>query len=1029
MQQQKKDPHGVNRGPASYRYGEKLPPESAMLEELLKTTEIQQLFEAYYSLIDIPVAIIDFKANVLFSSRWQRICTQFHRVDPTTCGRCIESDTLLATRLQEGKLYTIYACQNGMTDCAAPIIMEGKHVANVFIGQFLTQAPDESWFRRHAEEFGFDVADYLDALREVPVVNAERIPAILDMLIRMTRLITNLAIDRKRAVESQARQAILLNTIPQAVFWKDLQGRYIGCNSAFARAAGLASPDDIAGKTDFDLPWPREEAEAYRADDLAVISANRPKLHIEEPLQQADGTRILIDTSKIPVVGAGGIPTGVIGVYEDISERKRAEEALRDNELKYRALFETAEGAILLFADGRWVDCNAKALTVFGCSREAILGSHPSKFSPPTQPDGRPSEPEAMRLITLAYTTGPQSFEWVHCRADGTTFAAEVNLNRLELGGKPHIQAIVRDISERKRADEALMKSEERFHLSMEATNDGLWDWNKETDEVYYSPACYHMLGYEVGAFPGTLKGWQDLLHPDDVEQTMRVNMDCVEGRRENFAVEYRLKAKNGEWRWILGRGKSIARDAQGRSLRLVGTNSDITERKQAGESIRESEAKFRAAFMTGADAFYWATLEDGKIVEINESFESVFGYPRDEVIGRTSLELGLYAKPSDRARMLAELREKGVVRDLELAGRKKGGALITVSLSARPVSQSGRMFLLGIIRDITERKKAAEILKESEERYRTLFDGAQDGVALADIETGRLFDCNPALCHMVERDKSELVGQMQSILHSEGDLTRLTSSFRFHLSGDAIQSVEDDLVSRSGQLIPVEIRAAKVRIGSRDLLLGIFRDITERRQSLNKLQSALTGTIKTLATVVESRDPYTAGHQVRVAELAVEIASEMRLEADRIEGIRMAGVIHDVGKVTVPAEILSKPTRLKKAEFELIKDHPQIGYEMVKDIAFPWPIATIILEHHERMDGSGYPKGLAGEDLLLESRILTVADVVEAMASHRPYRPALGIEAALAEIEKNKGTLFDASVVAACLSLFRDKGYRLKEA
>lgn len=206
------------RQPASYRYDEKLPPESAMLEELLKATDIQQVFEAFYSLNNIPVAIIDLRANVLFSSRWQRICTLYHRVNPKTCERCLESDTQLALQLQEGKDYAIYSCRNGLTDCAAPILIEGKHVANVFIGQFLTHAPDENWFRQQAAEFGFDVADYLAALREVPVIDPERVPVILDLLVRMTRLVTNLTIDRKRAVESQARQSVILNTIPQSVF-------------------------------------------------------------------------------------------------------------------------------------------------------------------------------------------------------------------------------------------------------------------------------------------------------------------------------------------------------------------------------------------------------------------------------------------------------------------------------------------------------------------------------------------------------------------------------------------------------------------------------------------------------------------------------------------------------------------------------------------------------------------------------------------------------------------------------------------
>jgi len=194
-----------------------------------------------------------------------------------------------------------------------------------------------------------------------------------------------------------------------------------------------------------------------------------------------------------------------------------------------------------------------------------------------------------------------------------------------------------------------------------------------------------------------------------------------------------------------------------------------------------------------------------------------------------------------------------------------------------------------------------------------------------------------------------------------------------------------------------------------------------------NQLQEALTGTVRAMASVVESRDPYTAGHQKRVAELAVAIASEMGLPIPQIEGIGMAAVIHDLGKIAVPAEILSKPTKLKKSEFAIIQDHPQSGYEILKTIDFPWPIARIVLEHHEKMDGTGYPNGLVGNNMLLESKILTVADVIEAMSSHRPYRPALGIDAALKEIEKNKGTCYDATVVDTCLSLFREKGFQLE--
>jgi energy-coupling factor transporter ATP-binding protein EcfA2 len=210
--------------------------------------------------------------------------------------------------------------------------------------------------------------------------------------------------------------------------------------------------------------------------------------------------------------------------------------------------------------------------------------------------------------------------------------------------------------------------------------------------------------------------------------------------------------------------------------------------------------------------------------------------------------------------------------------------------------------------------------------------------------------------------------------------------------------------------------------------------EVAERRraeeellQSYVRLQRGLEGTVNIVAVAIEMRDPYTAGHQRRVTQLACAIAKEMGLPEEQIEGLRMAGRIHDLGKINVPAEVLSKPGRLTDLEYGLIKVHPQVGHDMLKTIEFPWPVAPIVLQHHERMDGSGYPQGLSGEEIILEARILGVADVVEAMASHRPYRPARGIDKALEEISQNRGVLYDPKVVDACLKLFAEKGFEFE--
>lgn len=201
-----------------------------------------------------------------------------------------------------------------------------------------------------------------------------------------------------------------------------------------------------------------------------------------------------------------------------------------------------------------------------------------------------------------------------------------------------------------------------------------------------------------------------------------------------------------------------------------------------------------------------------------------------------------------------------------------------------------------------------------------------------------------------------------------------------------------------------------------------------ELKQSFNKLRRIMEETIRAMASITEVRDPYTAGHQKRVSQLAFAITKEMNLPKEESNGIYMAALIHDIGKINVPAEILSKPTLLTENELDMIKSHPQIAYDILKTIEFPWPVAKIILQHHERMDGSGYPQGLKEKDILLGAKILAVSDVVEAMSSHRPYRPAHSIDMALEEIQKNNGVLYDPDVIDACLKLFTKKKFRFEQ-
>ncbi|MBU3935772.1 PAS domain S-box protein [Patescibacteria group bacterium] len=327
--------------------------------------------------------------------------------------------------------------------------------------------------------------------------------------------------------------------------------------------------------------------------------------------------------------------------------------------------------------------------------------------------------------------------------------------------------------------------------------------------------------------------------------------------------------------------------------------------------------------------------------------------------------------------------------------------------------------------------------IRMTEQRLAAVLRSVGDGVIASDKE-GRVTFMNPTAEKLTGWKQEEAFGKkLTDVLNiKEENLEDLERHLveKVITEGLIINLIEDRmLVAKDGTETPISDSAAPIRDddGETPGTVLVFRDISDRKRmeeelqhGIDRLRKALGATVQSMASVVETRDPYTAGHQRRVADLGRAIATEMGLTAEQIDGIRTASTIHDIGKISVPAEILSKPTKLSGIEFSLIKVHCQSGYDILKEIDFPWPVARMVLEHHERMNGSGYPHGLSGDKLLIESRIIAVADVVEAMASHRPYRPGLGIDVALTEIEQNSGTLYDDTVVHSCLRLFREKGF-----
>jgi PAS domain S-box-containing protein/putative nucleotidyltransferase with HDIG domain len=325
--------------------------------------------------------------------------------------------------------------------------------------------------------------------------------------------------------------------------------------------------------------------------------------------------------------------------------------------------------------------------------------------------------------------------------------------------------------------------------------------------------------------------------------------------------------------------------------------------------------------------------------------------------------------------------------------------------------------------------------LTQSEIRYRRLFETAQDGILILDFHTGVITDANRFITDLLGYSKEELIGKELWEIGPMVDKAAAISAFTVLKDKGYIRYEDLPLRNKDGRVLNVEFVSNAYGVNGDRVIQCNIRDISDRKiaeAELLKYQHSVNISmremVETLSNVVVARDSYTGSHMKRVAHLATAIATKLELPLHTIEGINMASLVHDIGKIVIPAEILTKPTTLATYELVMLRNHVQAGFDMLKHIHFPWNIAQAILQHHERLDGSGYPNAIKGDVICLEARIIGVADTVEAMSSDRPYRKGKGIDAALEEIEIGSGKLFDESVVAACLKIFREDGYILPQ-
>jgi PAS domain S-box-containing protein len=632
-------------------------------------------------------------------------------------------------------------------------------------------------------------------------------------------------------------------------------------------------------------------------------------------------------------------------------------------------------------------------------------------------------------LIIVSGTIGEETA--VECMRSGAKdYIMKNKLSRL-------CPAIARELvdadsrSKRKQVEGELRESEGNFRHSLDNSPLGVRISTKEAETVYANQAALDIYGYdsieEIKRIPV-----KERYTPQSYAEYKIRKKKREQGELGPSEYEISIVRKNGEVRHLLAFRKEILWNGVNKFQIIY---QDITERKQTEEKLRENEKKYRDLYDFLPIPVYEMDFE-ANITSANRAiYETFRGTEEDLKEGFKGWQLLSPEEVDKSAKNIQRLLKGEQVKGTEYTLMRLDGSVFPAIVISSIIYSNGKpVRLRGAIIDITQRKQAEESLRRSEEKYRSLVENSQEGI-FQSTAGGSHISVNQSFANILGYDSpEEVLATIADIPHQiyvhPDDRAKILQIIE---KEGSVNGYEAEFYRKDGSKTWVSINMHAVRDEEGNLLYyqGINQDITEkknmeteRQQNIERLRKSLEATINAMAVTVETRDPYTAGHQRRVADLARSIAVEMKLKREQIDSIRMASAIHDIGKISLPTEILTKPTKLSDLEFSLIKTHSLSGYDILKDIEFPWPVADLVLKHHERMNGSGYPQGLKGENIPMEARILAVADVVEAITSHRPYRPALGIDFALEEIFQNRDILYDADVVDACLKLFREKGY-----
>lgn len=743
------------------------------------------------------------------------------------------------------------------------------------------------------------------------------------------------------------------------------------------------------------------------------------------------------------------------------------EQALRESGTLLENIIENIPNMIFLkrAKDLRFELFNHAGEVLIGYSRDEIIGKNDYDLFPKEQAEAFAEKDREVLAqsgvvdISEEHISTPQGIRILHTK--------KLTLRDAQEQPK-YLLGISEDITELRRATKELSESEARFRNLVETSSDWIWEVDENAVYSYLSPKIRDTLGYEPAEIIG--KTAFDLMSPEEAKRVAAIFGPIVAAKKSFANLENTNLHKDGHLVALETSGVPII-DPDGRFLGYRGVDRDITERKRNEQMI--------SRFFDQPMALHLICNIDGTVLRANAAWKNILGY--QSFVGANILDF-IHPDDRTRTIAELSKLDKGIqTLNFENRYRHENGEYKVLNWAANISAEDKSVYAIAV--DITERKQAEISLIKSNRALATLSAVNQSLVHSTEEHELLLAVCQAivrqssyrmAWVGYLEQDEAKSVRHVAQDGFEEGYLERAAITWADTErgrgpTGRAARSRNAQVaqnIQTDASMLPWRDEAAKLGMASSialpltdegkvfgvltiysgyidafgdeevglleqmagDLSFGILslRTRNERDEAQNKikkqlsqLESNLEDTIKAITKIVEMRDPYTAGHETRVAELSVAIAKEMGLTDKQVHGINLAGKVHDLGKIQVPAEILSMPRRLTEIEYGLIKCHAQAGYDILKDIDFPWPIAQMVLQHHERMDGSGYPQGLKGEAIMIEARILCVADVVEAMSSHRPYRPGLGIDASLNEIKKGRGTIYDPEVVDACLKLF----------